>query len=668
MRILNKFNSYVAMAAMGLVALTACNNDDIDYSSSTYPNAASAYFSVQGVKAVQIGTGDTEKGGLLVYRPAAGSSATVNLEWEGETQNFVLPTSVTFGEEDLIAEIVISFNENDLEPAHPYDLKVTIPGTETTPYTQNYAQLELTYFPMSEWELFGYDEALGRDGIGTFDFSLYYSMPGYGPVRVLSRYSLINPDMMDFDFQWLIDDDNPDLGYESFLTASSTDGGETLTVPVTPFAYNSNYGTVYVASTYLYFSDLSEEDNDSYFDDVTGTFYLDVVYFVNEGYFDYGYETCTLNGYLDTNDYSVTLTDLGMTTIADENYQLVSFSWGEAVSLVEYVVVDTESVSDEEGNLSDELLEGIAEDVEKGNLDATIVPKKGTYSFSFPKGGDYTLVAIGYKDEGNAEYAWKSVQGLSFTYKTTDPNEGWTDLGYAPYTDTFLSNMYGFPAPTYYVLVQESETEPGLYRLVDPYGADYPENEPGDWDEDVTSYLYINATNPDCVWIPECDQTVDWGHGALACYSLAAYYMAQGATEDDIIEMGVGGTLEDGVITFPEGTLLFGYGSYGWYYTNYAFGEEYDDDGNVIDQWETGMFKLDLSALTANPVDAASHAKARAIKKAHKAPKAQKALKAAKNVKKAHKAPKAVDCKNVIAPVSRQQKLNSFLKRTTVSK
>ncbi len=50
--------------------------------------------------------------------------------------------------------------------------------------------------------------------------------------------------------------------------------------------------------------------------------------------------------------------------------------------------------------------------------------------------------------------------------------------------------------PTYMVEVEESMTQPGLYRLVNPYGAAFPYNEPGDYDADNNYYLTINAVDP----------------------------------------------------------------------------------------------------------------------------------------------------------------------------
>lgn len=608
MRILKNISSYAALIGLGLMALSSCSNDDIDYSSGTYPDAQPVFFSVQDVVNCPLGVGD-DNFLFNVYRASTDVDDTVALQWSGDTEAFNLPTSATFEEGELMAVVEATFDLDNLDAAVPYSLKVEIPGAKDTPYTQSYIDFQITYFPMSEWLRFGYDEALGRDGEGAYTFVNYYQGTE-DPVLVEYCYSLVDENQIEYRFQWLIDNDNPDLGWETFLTATSSDGGKTIRVPAQVFAYNNNYGDVYVSDMYTYTGDPTY--NDSYFDDVTGTFYLDVVAYVSAGVFGYGYETCVMNGYLDTNDYTVSLTDLGIVSIGENNYELITMRW-DAAALVKYTAVETSSLM-ENDEFNEDLLSELAEKMTDDKVDYSIAQNPGNYSFSFPSKGNYTVVVVGYKEENDGTYTQQSVQYVSFNYETQDPNDGWNQLGYAEYTDTYLSNIYWFEAPTYYVEVQESEDTPGLYRLVDPYGADYPYNDPGDWDESVISYLYIDATNPERVFIPISEQTVDWGDGNLVCYSMADYYVQGGYSPDDVAASGFYGSLKNKVVTFPEGTLLFGVGDQGWYLTNYA--DQYDEDED--ETYETGLFKLDLNTLTQDPfaVKAMKAKAARFVKKA----------------------------------------------------
>lgn len=115
------------------------------------------------------------------------------------------------------------------------------------------------------------------------------------------------------------------------------------------------------------------------------------------------------------------------------------------------------------------------------------------------------------------------------------------------------------------VEVEESMTQPGLYRLVNPYGAAFHYNEPGDYDADNNYYLTINAVDPTKVYIEESPTGMNWGDGEFVFFSIAGLRVAQGnlaAAEGNY------GTVKDGVITFPKGSLLAAIGSDGWYTCN----------------------------------------------------------------------------------------------------
>lgn len=142
----------------------------------------------------------------------------------------------------------------------------------------------------------------------------------------------------------------------------------------------------------------------------------------------------------------------------------------------------------------------------------------------------------------------------------------WKSIGECKYTDAYISSLYNVPeVPTYMVEVEESMTQPGLYRLVNPYGAAFPYNEPGDYDADNNYYLTINAVDPTKVYIEESPTGMNWGDGEFVFFSIAGLRVAQGnlaAAEGNY------GTVKDGVITFPKGSLLAAIGSDGWYTCN----------------------------------------------------------------------------------------------------
>ena len=598
MKKFNKYMSFGLASVMGLGLLASCDNTkDNDYVSMGNPNEIpDVYFPFQEAASEFILNPSDNSFIFNIDRKNTSGSLTVNLEWSGETSYFNLPTSATFtdGAEMCPVEVVVDLDK--IETNTPYNLTVTLSGYPNSNYTQNYMDFVLSNVPMSDWEPFGYDPSMGRYGYGAYTFNGYYAGVEY-PVLVESRYSLEDTNQIEYRFSWLIDNNDPSLGFETFLTANSDDGGQTINVPEQPFAYNDQYGVVYV-SNFNYYPG-AEGNPGGYFDEETGTFNLLVIYYVAEGYFGYGYETCSMDGYADPNDYTLTLSDEGSINVNDVNYQIITMHWTETVGMVRYQVFQSESLM-ENGEISDEIIEEVANAISEGEVPSYSANQQGAYKFNFAQNGDYTLVAVGYKVDASGSATMKTYASLNFTYENVDPNEGWTSLGYLEYTDGYMCSLFNGVDPlTYYVEVQESDEYDNYYRLVDPYGEAYPYNDPGDWDDSVHSYLYFDAEVTDCVIVDYSPQTIDWGYGPLTCYSYAAFILSNGGTLDDVYAEDANGVLKDGEITFPYKSLLALLGSDGWYYANM-----YGDDG--------APFCINFNTLTTDPMAAAASYSTRA--------------------------------------------------------
>lgn len=206
----------------------------------------------------------------------------------------------------------------------------------------------------------------------------------------------------------------------------------------------------------------------------------------------------------------------------------------------------------------------------------------------------YTDIFTGLKDDTSYTIVVWGTNGMqtkvvTATYQTEANPEVFKSLGMAQYTDDILTALFNLPNTTYEVEIQESVDNPGKYRLVNPYGEAFPYNEPGDWDDSQDYYMVIDARNPNAVIIPEQALGLDWGYGMLSIWSLADNYLGQGAPESYIAPYV--GTLVEGVITFPQKSLLMslaGYNNGTYYYanTNSAFkvvlpgyGEETPEEG-----------------------------------------------------------------------------------------
>lgn len=121
------------------------------------------------------------------------------------------------------------------------------------------------------------------------------------------------------------------------------------------------------------------------------------------------------------------------------------------------------------------------------------------------------------------------------------------------------------------VVIEERDDMPGYYRIYDVYNATYLTNM---FQMNASSicleknYTYIDATDPERVWIPTFKTGVvmsaDYGEMSIASYVVEN-------EEFDASISSVYGTLENGVITFPSGSLQMYLPLLGWYPTN-SFG------------------------------------------------------------------------------------------------
>lgn len=180
-----------------------------------------------------------------------------------------------------------------------------------------------------------------------------------------------------------------------------------------------------------------------------------------------------------------------------------------------------------------------AEGTDQALIETVFVPENLTM------GTDYNFT---FKLEGENSPYYLTEAKVTINYIT------WVTLGNAQYTDDLVTGIFSAKPITYEVEIQENPGMPGLYRLVNPYGAAYPYNEPGDYDDSKDYYMYINAINPAKVF--NCDKNgepaefatgMDWSQGEMVFVSRASFLLMNGKSAD-----GMYGTLKNGNITFPE--------------------------------------------------------------------------------------------------------------------
>lgn len=168
--------------------------------------------------------------------------------------------------------------------------------------------------------------------------------------------------------------------------------------------------------------------------------------------------------------------------------------------------------------------------------------------------GDYEDITIAIGDPGYATEYGNS--NYSFKIGVT----AWVKMaGQATYREDLVTTWWTVDNLVYKLDIEENIVEKGKYRIVNPYGAAYGYNDPGDWDDTKDYYITIDATDPDYVFVEKSELGCDWGYGMWSVQSYVTYYMEQGYTLEDLKSQapGIFGKMSNGVITMPASSLLF---------------------------------------------------------------------------------------------------------------
>ena len=180
--------------------------------------------------------------------------------------------------------------------------------------------------------------------------------------------------------------------------------------------------------------------------------------------------------------------------------------------------------------------------------------------------------------EHNYSVSGHNSYKLSFVKEYT-----WVPVGTALYREGLVGLFFGVENVVYEVAVEQAVEEHGYIRLVNPYGAAYPYNSPGDYDTKQKHYMTLNCVDPEGVYIDGYHYSgMDWGYGEFIFASIAYYYMQKGNPFEAVKAAGYCGTInEDLVITFPAGGILIAMANY--------------NNGGLYQTNKTGAFAIDLS-------------------------------------------------------------------------
>lgn len=543
----------------GLLALSmlavSCDVAQLGQTSQPYeraiaPDNNQVYFPADETEVGSLKDGQTSVT-VNVYRVRTEGELTVNVTSVDVNKLFTIPQYVKFANGSDKAEFVIGVPFDKIVPETDYPVSLSLGPEEATPFGNSSTTVIIKYSPWSEWALYKEEPA---KGIGDYTYSQMFSGVD-SELEIYYSQSLINPTQYKFSIEHCMYDISLEFTYDAETGICH--------VPETYTGYDHpSYGAVYCREANDY--EMTSPADPSYFDAETGTFYLNLTYYVPAGYFGSGYETFQLAGFY-IPDYSVKVGYVGLFQDPSQNYSAVlAINKGESGSSPD---IDSIKVAVGAGEDPTTVLAGIL----GGTLETVSVTESGEVRVPFPadaEGGLFTAVAISMDKEGN----YQEIAYVTFEAYFGGANP-WQSIGFYNYTDDVVGPLFEEDPITYPVEVLVNDQRPGIFRMKNPYGAGYPYNSPGDYlDEDV--FVDINAEDPEEVFIPEQYLGVDWGYGEM------------------IIGTSEAGTLQDSKITFPVKGLVV-----------------YDNDGGYYAN-KHGAFCLDLST-PVNAADAVQYAPAK---------------------------------------------------------
>ena len=562
---MKKYYSILLMALVTMVGLASCSDSDgADYTPASIPSGAQVFFPTSNPTSYTLSMADgVQTIDIPIARGTTGEAVTVDLQLT-IAQNagiFSIPSQISFAAGESETIIPLSYNAEALGYDNPDTLSIAIVDENfTTPYGASATQI-VVRIP-SPWTTLGYatitDDIVGpMFGLNPVTWKVEIQendlTPGY--------YRLINPyNTLDYPNN----EEGDDISEETHYMYIHAEDPEGVYIPGfnTGLSWGDDYGEFYFVSFGGYYierggysvADIKAGGYAGQLQDGVISFpvqgmllnmpnYSTGLYYANNS----GMFTIVLPGYaIKDHSFGVTYTGKSVDT-EGENFALFTLTLGADVDEIKYALVPAVDAED-----------AIYDIREGGGLKTASATASGDYQIQVTESGRYALVVVAFADG-------KAVGSDYILIKyDVDAKDVWKALGVGLYTEDVLCSLYGAPAVTYEVEIEESLTRPGVYRLVNAYGENFPYNEEGDWDDSKDYYIEVNAQDPEGVFIERQATGLDWGDGEFLIQSYGSYYLDYEYDFNLVKAAGLLGTLEDGVITFPEDgfvATLKGYGS-----------------------------------------------------------------------------------------------------------
>ena len=565
------FKSYIALAVLAL-GFSACT-EEVEYTPAEAPTNAQVYFSNTNGAQIDLAQ-DATSFDIAVSRVVAGEAASIEVTVTADSLAntvFEFPATVEFADSAATATYTVTVKEGvTLEYEVYHNIVLAFDETLTTPYGNGaYSFAVGVPAPWSQWK---------QIGTGTYTLGIYWSGT-HSKLPLYYREYLLN----DTDAQFMI----PGIANSFDLTIEYNRQTGACQVLPQYAATNSNYGQVTITDIPHYpFTNIDPKDYETYpcyYDADKGLFTMHVAYIVctlyganTNGSFGNAVETFQLDGFTQP-DYSFAMEFKGhyVDNSGNDNAVIETSKGADVAHYLMTVISENEDAQATVAGMLD------------GSVACDTLTEAGFYAYPMTESGNYKALAITFDAEGNALDAYAT----DFEFYLVGEDTPWQSLGYAVYTDDVILPLFGNKPMSYYVEVLENQDQPGLFRMVDPYGPEFPLYPYASSYAEGT-YIEIDATDAEGVWIEGWQTTgLDVQNNGLMDITSMAWYQAnaEGATKEDVKEAGLCGIYAEGVITFPVDGILTGIGSKAYY-------------GN-----RNGAFALDLNTLVESiPAEAAA--------------------------------------------------------------
>ncbi len=560
---------YISAAMLALVGLgfTACDGkDEPGYTPAAKPSASERVYFAQN-KISKIVTADETEVLVPVYRPEANSESALTVQilatfpQEADAQIFHVAPEVTFDENQAFTQIAVKYDANAMTPNTPYSINIAIDEANADVYGIASTELVLNYEVMTEWALFkGTTEE--QDGYGSWTIGSPFSTETLSPARVFERHIPSDPNQIEFIMQVydgeeenesLIphDDDINNPEWLDVWTFSTPDGGKTIILPIQECVLAA--GISYAEASILYPNSFA---NESSFDPVSGIFTVNVMCFDEEGAWNPAPWYINLDGYADTNVYTLSIIDKGQVNVGNIDYAVIDFQLSPTLDFVNYTVV--ELPEDSEGLTEEEIEEVVAKLAWLDQSEYTIqtVKESGNVTMTFPSSGKYEIVAIGY----NKNSEGKVIETCVFDFVSADPYAGWTTISQ---NGLFVNNLFSALADQNLeehldVVIQKSDEFDGLYRIVNPFVDSELVSDFGMTFDKFGSIEFAEIADG-IVYFPLAETGIIFNGKSLGLLSYSYYLIANGVNPNQI-PMELYGTFSDNKVELPACTLEDEYG------------------------------------------------------------------------------------------------------------